>query len=109
MDDNALASRYTAGRVTCREWKTVVLTAMERSGRRLSLWAVGEGPASTRQWFAHLTDRQTGGHVHLSSVTDLGKDGMVDDLVTQLTNPERPKRRTRGDGRDAMSGEQGDR
>jgi hypothetical protein len=95
--------------MTRREWKTVVLTGIERSGRPLSLWAVGEGPASTGRWFANLTDRQTGGHVHLSSVTDLRPDGMVDDLVTQLTNPARTKRLTRAHRRDISSGAQGDR
>jgi hypothetical protein len=109
MDDNPRASHYTAARVTRREWKTVVLTAIERSGRRLSLWAVSEGPAPTGRWFANLTDRQTGGHVHLSSVADLGPDGMVDDLVTQLTNAERTKRLTRAHRRDVMSGELDDR
>jgi hypothetical protein len=109
MDDNSLASRLHCLRVTRREWKTVVLTAIERSGRPLSLWAVGEGPASTRRWFANLTDTQTGGHVHLSSVTELGPDGMVDDLVTQLTNPKRTKRLTRAHRRDGMRGDQDDR
>ena len=42
MDDNPLAFRYTATRVTRREGKTVVLTAMERSGRGLTLRAAGE-------------------------------------------------------------------
>jgi hypothetical protein len=109
MDDNHRASRYTAGPVTRREWKTVVLTAVERSGRALSLWAAGEGPASTGRWFASLTDVRTGGHVHLSSVTELRPDGMVDDLVTQLTNPERTKRLTRARRRVVMSGEQSER
>ena len=78
--------------MTRGEWKAIVLTAVERSGRRLSLWAIGPGPKESGRWFANLTDRHTGGHVHLSSATELGPFGMVEDLVRQLTGPDRRSR-----------------
>jgi len=93
--------------VTRREWKTIILAAIERSGRRsLSLWAVGEGPALTGRWFASLTDTQTGRHVHLSSVTALGPEGIVDDLVAQLTKTERTTRLTEHTRANRVSSEQ---
>jgi len=93
MDDNRAVARYTtasfgAAPVTRSDWKTVVLTAIERSGRPLSLWAVGPGPKESGRWFANFTDRGTGGHVPLGSSMGLGPFGMLEDLVRQLEGPD---------------------
>ena len=99
MDDSHRVAGYTARHFGAellmrgRSGKRSSWQPLNGLGRPLSSWTVGPGPKSAGRWFANLTDRHTGGHVHLSSLMELGPFGMLEDLVTQLPRPDRTTHR----------------